>query len=685
MQLRKPTKSGLLLRSGFQDIDLGTLEAIRKKQESCSFCQLIAKAVETYSHGEIPESTTICKVKWEIDGHEKVISGDVEHFANRTRRLRLSWQEGDGREREVYLVFVVPGNPMRPNSDANAIWKKETSFLGRDIRKGKQALIKSWVDLCKKQHGERCKDKIGSAGQFAHMLNQTFFGVIDVIDMQLKPLPRSNNGKPARFVALSYVWGTPMGNGPYTTTRRRNISTHIQHGGLEVAWNDLPLTIKDAITLVQRLGERYIWIDSLCIVQDSDRSWRLNAEAMHLIYGNAHFTICAADGIDSTAGLIAMQSRDNAGQLHATCAPGLTLLVSRPPELVIKDSVWNKRGWTFQERLLSRRCLIFAEGKVYFQCRSTGMSEDIHTDGKGTGWSLDSTNAPLRTLGELNRRSIWFYTKCVSGFTERQLTKPADILAAFDGMSKLMQRQMHAPFCFGLPTSHFDFALLWEPQKVVRRRIPGKGESFNRAEFPSWSWSGWEGGTIGYDARTLDGCLLSVHEWLINHTWICWYIRDGRGNLRPLWDWREMQQDQSFEERWQGYIGQRTTEFHEPGFSDSDSDTEPQIREMRDTIFDEIPAREEDMRRSQIQHGAREKAREEVYRRGVGSKRREMEAKHRMELELERKMKIEKRRVEDRQTHERNKKEGKRSVFLHWGEDVSKPMMLIFRTKTAKS
>lgn len=151
----------------------------------------------------------------------------------------------------------------------------------------------------------------------------------------------------------------------------------------------------DAFNLVRFLGVRYIWIDSLCIVQDSSRSWNLNSRVMDLIYGNALMTICAADGVDSSTGLRAMHPNEHATpQISAVCTPEVRLMVLRPPEIWIRASKWNTRAWTFQERLLSKRCLFFTEGRVYFQCLSTGMSEDIFADREGAGWSLDLVNVP---------------------------------------------------------------------------------------------------------------------------------------------------------------------------------------------------------------------------------------------------------------------------------------------------
>jgi hypothetical protein len=79
----------------------------------------------------------------------------------------------------------------------------------------------------------------------------------------------------------------------------------------------------------------------------------------------------------------------------ASYSSDLQLMISRPSEVYIKSSKWNTRAWTFQERILSRRCLIFVKGRVYFQCCAIGMSEDIYADQEGAGWSLELVDVPL--------------------------------------------------------------------------------------------------------------------------------------------------------------------------------------------------------------------------------------------------------------------------------------------------
>lgn len=211
---------------------------------------------------------------------------------------------------------------------------------------------------------------------------------------------------------------------------------------------------------------------------------------------------------------------------------------------------------------MSRRCLVFVEGRVFFQCRSTGMSEDIYADRDGTGWSLDLVDAPMRTFKQTSERSFWVYMAVAQLYSSRQLTKAKDILAAFWGITTHMKRVMRAPFVFGLPSSHFDLAILWQHVGPAARREPKTAKEmleYGEHRFPTWSWMGWTGTSITYSHDTLGDCLDNTSEWLTNHTWIRWYIRDGTGDLRPLWDGCSWRTDESKDVTWQGYGYNRTS------------------------------------------------------------------------------------------------------------------------------
>jgi hypothetical protein len=623
------------LKSSTTKYPLGTLEDIRRRGNlGCPLCNLVRESIkdpkrDNEHRADYPANLpdAVCHANWEVDGRKVVISkkpstGPEKEYnpvRGLTRRIHLTWE--DKRLKDSYLVYLPPQKYSKTTSDAHRVWGKESLFLGRTIEKygDNQALVKSWLDLCESKHGGPCIDRNDeSAAKFLEMIRHSYFGVIDVLNMQLVGLPfdtrmrrtevvnepsnsesshsdsSSSSGlysdykprtrvrtryrqdalsiDPAKYVALSYVWGqTPS----YTTTTA-NVMLHRTHGGIEKVLYLLPRVVQDAIDLVRRLGLQYLWIDALCIVQDSPRSWKLNAYNMDLIYGNATLTICAADGEDASIGLRAMHSSGEYSSYHVirNCnppkRPPLNLMVTRPPEMYIRASKWNTRAWTFQERLLSRRCLIFTEGRVYFQCRSTGMSEDIFADREGAGWSLDLVDAPMQIFRQLSQKAIWVYMKSVELYSSRQLTKPKDILAAFSGMSNLMEQGMRSPFIFGLPSSHLDLALLWEPTQAAERRKAKNDkekQEYGGMEFPSWSWSGWMGATTSYGEGMVGGCLDNVSRWMEKHTWIKWYVRDGHGDLRPLWDDKKSQVDRSKEKRWRGYKSGRSYRSEESPLS----------------------------------------------------------------------------------------------------------------------
>ncbi|KAI9699543.1 MAG: hypothetical protein M1820_007174 [Bogoriella megaspora] len=514
------------LTSSTSPLDIGTFRDIYTRScHGCPFCDLFVRSVCDGTEAPNAEKTqelvelhdARCLVSWQLDGCmiKASAAGKNQSVRGLTRRIHLGWK--DKRLKDAYLVFVARERYTITPSDAQKVWGKEQLFIGRriDTDGGTQARIRSWLDLCRNQHRGPCNrvDR-DTRCKFRDMVSHSFFGVVDVQNMQLVALPveKTRQGSICPpFAALSYVWGRTLGY----VTKTENVPLLRMQGGIEKVLRQLPTVIVDAIDLTRRLGLQYIWIDAL--------------------YGE-----------DASVGLRAMRMNEHNGdQQMADCAPGVRLIVSRPPEMYIKASKWNTRAWTFQERLLSNRCVIFTAGRVYFQC-----------------WSLDFVDAPMRMFRQLPQRAFWVYTKVLTLYTDRDLTKLGDILAAFSGMRNLMANIMNAPFIFGLPSSHFDLALLWQHLMPVTRRLPkhsGNESDKKVAEFPSWCWSGWRGAPAAYLNDMVGDCLGNVHEWLNKRTWVKWHIRDGRGDLRPLWDNRcGWELDKSEDERWKGYKTERS-------------------------------------------------------------------------------------------------------------------------------
>ncbi|OQE21240.1 hypothetical protein PENSTE_c012G03347 [Penicillium steckii] len=214
------------VKSGSNWENFSTLKYMSEHLDTCQLCLLLHRTMIRYGNN-LPRETS-CSLAWEIHGRESRKSG----FSKKTRRIRLAWNDPSKNQQEAYLVLVAPHDPQRPNSDASARYQKEKHFLGRGFgdRKEKQALMKSWIDLCVEDH-EKCKDNYGTTDAFKNLIRESYFGVIDVVDMQLKWLPKKRDGSPEPYIALSYVWGKQQ-DFP-AMTKRQNIMTHILHGGLE--------------------------------------------------------------------------------------------------------------------------------------------------------------------------------------------------------------------------------------------------------------------------------------------------------------------------------------------------------------------------------------------------------------------------------------------------------------------
>jgi hypothetical protein len=192
-------------------------------------------------------------------------------------------------------------------------------------------------------------------------------------------------------VCLSHCWGLK----PQLITTKKTLSDYEK----EVSWGVLPATFRDAITVSRRLGIRYIWIDSLCIIQDSPADWARESAKMADIYANSYLTIAAASSKDGAGGLYLEDQRQKGVSLTGTTSLGSTYTVrvqySIPAHTLVDDATPKgviqhpisvsssindiggtrevfpllTRGWVFQERLLSPRFLQFGRHELLWDCR----------------------------------------------------------------------------------------------------------------------------------------------------------------------------------------------------------------------------------------------------------------------------------------------------------------------------
>lgn len=208
----------------------------------------------------------------------------------------------------------------------------------------------------------------------------------------------------------------------------------------------------------------------------------------------------AAAGSDSAYGLPGVTQRP---RVRSKITVNGVTLVARESHFddYVRRSVWASRGWTYQEHFFSRRCLIFTDEQVLFQCRAMFRSEGLHED-------LDAAIDPDQTV--LLCPADWNFTTHVQKFSGRYLTYDFDILRAAAGLfHSLTEGEAPVEQYWGMPLrwaafhirpnvmhnySRNDVAgaflrgLLWHPD---RERLWPE-HNLQRAGFPSWSWAGWK-------------------------------------------------------------------------------------------------------------------------------------------------------------------------------------------------
>jgi hypothetical protein len=219
---------------------------------------------------------------------------------------------------------------------------------------------------------------------------------------------------------------------------------------------ELPRTISDAMFVVESIGEKYLWVDSLCILEDGESEMKAMVHAMDSVYKNASLTIIAACGEDSNAGLPGLHPGSRTAKYVTGSVDGVHIVsIENNLTTILDNSTWGYRGWTYQEYEFSDEALIFVNQHVYFESRGLVWSESnpnrcIYDKVGARGYSLKPTH------------SFFHYDKHVSAYTNRSLTFEDDILSAFTAILQDHSARFATNFCWGLPIQHFQEALMWK-------------------------------------------------------------------------------------------------------------------------------------------------------------------------------------------------------------------------------
>lgn len=207
-----------------------------------------------------------------------------------------------------------------------------------------------------------------------------------------------------------------------------------------ISWNELPKTFQEAISITRELGLNRLWIDSLCVIQDSKEDWQLESAEIAGIYQNAFLTLAATSSPDSDGGLWVRSQSNTATSGNLMLRYGgkdyPVYVKERPVHWPAATKAYVNqtfplltRGWVYQERLLSPRFLHFGKDELVWECLEEtvcecgGYSLDHWTKGKYDYSLADSAATKWR--------------KIVEEYSTKALSFGSDRLPALSGLAKV--------------------------------------------------------------------------------------------------------------------------------------------------------------------------------------------------------------------------------------------------------
>jgi len=346
--------------------------------------------------------------------------------------------------------------------------------------------IKSWLQTCTETH----KSGTGCPPNLSVPLPTR---LLDVTNNTIRLIETSN--ATGTYACLSHCWGPT----PLLRTLHSNYASHKSC----IPMTSLPPTFRDAITVTRNLDIPYLWIDSLCIIQDDNDDWEREAAQMARIYQNGRVTITASRSDGSSGGCFADCSDhlpkslvvNKNGETHHACA-----------RKKVEHGGWPvlSRGWIFQERLLSPRVLHFGHAEVVWECFEALQCQCSRVTVPGfqkldfmmgrkrlsDQWTVSSEFAGDMTGRKLSKEwMVDMWRRLVGSYSRLDLTYLKDVLPALSGSARQLARLRGSRYFAGMWEDTLVEDLLWES---AERWAPRTEEWIA----PTWSWAVVSGGAF---------------------------------------------------------------------------------------------------------------------------------------------------------------------------------------------
>ncbi|KAF2436026.1 HET-domain-containing protein [Tothia fuscella] len=345
------------------------------------------------------------------------------------------------------------------------------------------SVIKKWIKQCEDTHAHCNSERDNDFQRPARIIDVKTSGIHTV---KLVPghIALADN---APYIALSHCWGDKQI--PQSTTTKSVLEYYDS-----ITTSSLPRTFQDAISIVQHLNVQYLWIDSLCIIQDDAADWEKESAKMADIFRNAYAIVAAAAGHDSSGGCGVKIKPTVCIRIPSAVDPHhRKVFIRRRMNQQLKHSPLNARAWVLQELVLARRILHFMNDQIFWQCHELVESEngirtsyppvDARNRSLAMAVSPEYVFATAHGCGEPN---LWW--RWVVNFSRRSLSRRSDRLPAMAGLTKLYEKDSSDRPVIGLWKKDLLVHLTWTTTALWREIKPYR----HPGAIPSWTWASLE-------------------------------------------------------------------------------------------------------------------------------------------------------------------------------------------------
>ncbi|KAF2107047.1 hypothetical protein BDV96DRAFT_506859 [Lophiotrema nucula] len=338
-------------------------------------------------------------------------------------------------------------------------------------------LLKEWIRVCDSDHDACRRDDEEHALTMPTRLIE--------VGKHLRLVEAASIG-PARYIALSHCWG-PLKEDEKFCTYISNISQF----QTSINFDHLPRTFRDAVTVTRGLGIDYIWIDSLCIIQDDNQDWQNESSKMEQVFSAAYCTIGSSSAKSSLDGFLVERPPRSIVELRTGSTDTRYVCVDIDDfHTDVELGELNSRGWVLQERALSRRTVFFTSRQVYWECGAGIHCETLTRLQNSKVAFLGDANFPKSAIEHYRDGRQLLIQDLYERYSGLAFTKPSDRAVAILGLQNRLARTFKTQAAYGLFAVYFARGLLWKRRdwKLMTRIAQPAGR-----RVPSWSSFSKEG------------------------------------------------------------------------------------------------------------------------------------------------------------------------------------------------